>query len=151
MWSPAYRFYVVQKQSLKKKFPVLRNSGWNSLVSLSSYKNRLPLLSLPSLEKRRFILDVSFLVKFVNGGNGSLALLRKINVNVPSRCSSPDFIFIRLDHCRYCRKMGVRLFLFGLDFFWIGFFLSGNCSVWKWGVTSHWNGKKKKEKKIFDV
>lgn len=60
----------------------VRNLGWNALVSLLPYENRLLLFTLYPLEKRRFIRGVFFLITLINGTINLPTLLVGINVNV---------------------------------------------------------------------
>ncbi|KAL9917892.1 uncharacterized protein ACN427_000469 [Glossina fuscipes fuscipes] len=102
VWSPSYRCYVDSIESVQKQFLLfaLRNLGWDPIASLPPYENRLLLLSLPSLEKRRFVLGVSFLIKVINGAIDSPSLLGEVSFNVPNRFSR-HFILVKLNQCKF--------------------------------------------------
>lgn len=62
--------------SVQKQF-ILWNLRWDPTVSLPVYENRLLLLALSSLEKRRFMLGIFLLVKLIYGGIDSPVSLEK--------------------------------------------------------------------------
>lgn len=87
VWSPYYNVYVDRIESIQKKFLLfaLRGLGWNQSENLPPYENRLKLIDLPTLERRRYMLRSIFIIKLINGQVDSKFLLSKISFNIPSR------------------------------------------------------------------
>lgn len=89
VWSPYYNVYIDRIESIQKKFLLfaLRGLGWNQSESLPPYENRLKLIDLPTLERRRYMLRSIFIIKLINGQVDSTFLLSKIRFNIPSRAT----------------------------------------------------------------
>lgn len=87
VWSPYYNIYIDRIESIQKQFLLfaLRGLGWNHFESLPPYENRLNLIDLPTLERRRYMLKSIFIIKLLNGEVDSIFLLSRIHLNIPSR------------------------------------------------------------------
>lgn len=97
VWCPSYKCDIDRIESVQKQFLIfaLRGLGWNGLFELPPYENRLMLIDLHTLERRRHMLCVVFMTKLINGDIDSIYLLNRIKINVPSR-NSRHFIPIKL-------------------------------------------------------
>lgn len=89
VWSPYYSCHVNRIESVQKQFLLfaLRSLAWNPNINLPPYLQRLALINLPTLERRRIMLGVCFIVKLINGEINSPDLTSKLNFNVPFRVS----------------------------------------------------------------
>ena len=87
LWSPFYKIYSKKIESVQVQFLLfaLRGLGWNSNELLPPYENRLKLIDLPTLEKRRLMLRCIFIIKLLRGQIDSEFLTGEIKFNVPSR------------------------------------------------------------------
>ncbi|XP_075167691.1 uncharacterized protein LOC142239811 [Haematobia irritans] len=74
--------------------------GWGDVTELPPYVNRLRLIDLPTLERRRRMLDILFIVKLVNGMIDSDFLIGHLNFVVPSR-PMRHFLPLRLPLFKY--------------------------------------------------
>ena len=105
IWNPCYNCDISKIESVQKQFLLfsLRNLGWPSDGMLPPYKSRLKLINLPSLESRRTMLDVMFVVKLLDGNINSPELLSRLNINVPVR-PTRRYSLLKLSHCNknYC-------------------------------------------------
>lgn len=83
VWSPYYGCHATRIESIQKKFLLfaLRNLGWRDRFELPSYKNRLKLLHMNTLNHRREVAMVMFIFKLINGF-----------INAPNLYSKLDFI-----------------------------------------------------------
>lgn len=86
VWCPYNSCYIDRIESIQKQFLIfaLRSLAWN-LENLPPYKNRLMLIDLPTLERRRHMLNAMFIIKLIRGSIDSIYLLSQINFNVPRR------------------------------------------------------------------
>ncbi|XP_075150870.1 uncharacterized protein LOC142224978 [Haematobia irritans] len=87
VWSPSYQCYVDRVESVQKRFLLfaLRGLGWTDPLDLPPYVNRLKLIDLPTLERRRLVFDVIFISRLLKGEINSQQLISKLDINVPSR------------------------------------------------------------------
>lgn len=101
VWDPQYHVHSNKVESVQKKFLLfcLRGLGWDPNIRLPSYEHRLALIKLPTLKSRRQMLNVTFLLKMLNGCLNSEFLLNKININIPFR-SSRNYNFLSIKY--YC-------------------------------------------------
>lgn len=88
VWDPIYMTHNNYIESVQKQFLLfcLRGLQWNPL-DLPSYTSRLALIKLPTLKSRRTMLNVSFILKLINGDICSSFLLHNISFRVPHRPS----------------------------------------------------------------
>lgn len=86
IWSPHNACYIDRIESVQKQFLLfaLRGLSWN-IYELPPYENRLMLIDLPTLEKRRYMLSAMFIVKLIRGFIDSNFLVSQIDFNVPRR------------------------------------------------------------------
>lgn len=89
VWFPHYSCHIDRIESVQKQFLLfaLRNLGWSSSSNLPPYIHRLQLIDLPTLERRRSMLSVCFMVKLINGEINSSYLISSLKFNVPFRAS----------------------------------------------------------------
>lgn len=101
VWDPSYNCYIDQIESVQKKFLLfaLRGLPWDTSIPLPPYLDRLNLIHLPSLRKRRTIASILFLTNLIKGNIDSPYLLNLITFNIPHR-TSRYFLPIRLTFCR---------------------------------------------------
>lgn len=87
VWSPYYNTHIDRIESVQKQFLLfaLRGLGWNQFENLPPYENRLKLIDLATLERRRYMLKSMFIIKLLNGQIDSIFLLNRLNLNIPSR------------------------------------------------------------------
>lgn len=87
IWDPQYNIHIDHIESIQKQFLLfcLRSLPWNPAANLPSYPSRLALIKLPTLESRRTMLNVSFLLNLIYGDVCSEFILRNISFNVPQR------------------------------------------------------------------
>lgn len=102
VWFPCFGCDIAKVESVQKQFLIfaLRGLGWNSSMDLPPYTNRLLLINLPTLERRRVMLGFTFMHKLVNGYIDSHFLLNLINFNIPMR-PSRHFIPLKLNFCKH--------------------------------------------------
>ncbi|XP_075150995.1 uncharacterized protein LOC142225106 [Haematobia irritans] len=89
-------------ESVQRNFLLvaLRGLGWGDVTELPPYVNRLRLIDLPTLERKRRMLDILFIVKLVNGMIDSDFLIGHLNFVVPSR-PMRHFLPLRLPLFKY--------------------------------------------------
>lgn len=104
VWSPFYSCHIKRIESVQKQFLLfaLRNLAWNPDINLPPYLHRLALINLPTLERRRTMLDICFMVKLINGEINSPYLISNLKFNVPFRVSR-NFVPLNLPaiKCNY--------------------------------------------------
>lgn len=86
IWNPTYKVHIQNIESVQKQFLLfcLRGLRWNPM-NLPSYKSRLALIKLPTLNSRRTMLNITFVINLINGKINSNFLINNISFNVPSR------------------------------------------------------------------
>lgn len=101
VWCPHNFCYIDRIESIQKQFLLfaLRGLAWDP-QNLPPYKNRLMLIDLPTLERRRHMLNAMFIIKLIRGSVDSTFLLSQINFNVPRR-TTRYFYPINLPTARY--------------------------------------------------
>ena len=87
VWDPSYTVYMDIIESVQKQFLLfaLRCLPWDPALRLPPYEARLKLLHLPTLRSRRAALNVSFLLKLLQGEIDSSSLLGRVEFAVPRR------------------------------------------------------------------
>lgn len=102
VWSPYYSCHVNRIESVQKQFLLfaLRNLAWNPDINLPPYHHRLALINLPTLERRRTMLDICFMVKLINGEINSPYLISNLKFNVPFRVSR-NFVPLNLPAIKF--------------------------------------------------
>jgi hypothetical protein len=101
VWSPHTACNIDAIESVQKQFLLfsLRDLHWDPNLRLPSYKSRLKLINLPSLNNRRIMLNSIFILKLLYGSTVSAPLLSNIYLNVP-RCVARRHNFLHLSFCR---------------------------------------------------
>lgn len=87
IWDPQYNVRIQMIESVQKQFLLfcLRSFYLGPVTDLPSYTTRLAFIKLPTLESRRKMLNVTFLVKLLNGDICSEFLLNNLSFNIPQR------------------------------------------------------------------
>ena len=83
LWSPFYKNYSNKIESVQTQFLLfaLRGLPWNPLEALPPYVNRLKLIDLPTLDRRRLMLRAIFIIKLLRGQIDSNFLTGEIKFN----------------------------------------------------------------------
>ena len=99
VWSPFYRVHINRIESIQRNFLryALRNLPWADPLVLPSYINRLKLINLSSLEKRREMADLIFLIEIINNNVLSKYISDKIHIIGDSSLRSPN-LFTTFPH-----------------------------------------------------
>lgn len=100
VWQPTYSNQITRIESLQNKFLIyaLRNLNWNDSFNLPSYSTRLNMLSLESLERRRFNSSVFFAFDLISNVVDAPNLLSLVPFNAPCRRTRSSVIFRRSVH-----------------------------------------------------
>lgn len=104
VWCPRYQDHIADIESVQKRFLIvaLQYLHWNDPIRLPPYNQRLLLLNLPTLKKRRIISNVLLIFDLLNGNINSPNLLHKISINVNNRNSRYfDLLHIRFNRTNY--------------------------------------------------
>ena len=74
-------------ESIQRRFLVfaLRNFPWYDPFRLPSYEDRLRLLNMPTLQRHRDYLRLSFITNLLNGKINCPGLLPKLSTRINSR------------------------------------------------------------------
>lgn len=107
IWDPDYDVHINRIESVQKQFLLfcLGNSTWNPSIPLPPYSVRLERVKLPTLESRRKMLNITFLVNLLNGNVCSEFLLNNVKFNVPQR-STRNFtpLYLQVFHTNYANS-----------------------------------------------
>lgn len=95
VWSPHYSIHVDRIESVQRKYVrfALSHLNWNDPNHLPPYCNRLLLLNMTSLEKRRKVTDVMFLHQLLVGSIDSPVLLEQVRFKARSHSSRNSEMF----------------------------------------------------------
>lgn len=98
VWCPYYKVHISRIESIQKRFLrfALRNLGWRDRLVLPPYKDRLQLLNMNSLEHRREVGMVMFMLKVLKGDIDAAYLLRQADVDIVSRTSDRRSRFFQI-------------------------------------------------------
>ena len=109
VWSPHCGIHIVRIESIQKRFLLfaLRNLPWSNPLRLPSYEDRLRLLSMPTLQKHRDYLGLTFITNLLNGGIDCPGLLAK-KINSRS-LRSMDFLLLNSYRTNYGRFSPLNL------------------------------------------
>jgi len=68
VWSPTYRDHVSRLEAVQRNFLryALRNLQWANPIVLPPYKDRLLLIDMKTLESRRIVADILFILQVFN-------------------------------------------------------------------------------------
>lgn len=101
VWMPHYGVHIKRIEAVQKRFLrfALRHLPWSDPYRLPPYEDRLKLLGLSSLSKRREVAGVIFVHDIIAGEVDSPNLLSLININSRPRATRGQN-FIYLDHHR---------------------------------------------------
>lgn len=95
VWSPHHNVHIQRIEAVQRRFLrfALRGLGWLDIYNLPPYEDRLKLINLQSLSKRREVADIIFAHELVSGNIDCHALLEKIciNINLRNLRSTPLF------------------------------------------------------------
>lgn len=84
VWSPYHDVHINRIESVQRKFLrfALRGLGWIDPFNLPPYHDRLKLINLPSLEKRREVADIIFVHQILTAAIDSPYLLQHMGLNI---------------------------------------------------------------------
>jgi hypothetical protein len=87
VWSPYHGVHIKRIESVQRRFLLfaLRGLPWVDNFNLPPYQDRLNIIKLQSLEKRREVADIIFIHQLLSGTIDSPAILCQINFNINSR------------------------------------------------------------------
>lgn len=86
IWDPDFNTHIDRIESVQKQFLLFcLRASFRSYVNLPSYSTRLAIIKLPTLKSRRIMLNVTFVMKLINGDVISDFLLSNISFNIPQR------------------------------------------------------------------
>lgn len=87
VWTPYQLTWCLRIERVQKRFirQALRHLPWRDPVNLPPYADRCRLLNLDTLERRRKVLQATFVVKLMNAEIDSPRLLSQLNFRAPSR------------------------------------------------------------------
>lgn len=87
IWSPIFNYQIGCIESVQKQFLLyaLRKFKWRDRLRLPSYKHRLLLLDMNTLNDRRSIARISFIHSVFNSKISSPTILSDIKIKVPNR------------------------------------------------------------------
>lgn len=119
VWSPYHLSEIKRLESVQRRFLrfALGSLPWSDPFNLPPYSDRLKLIGLTSLEKRREISKTTFLFDLLQGSINSPELLDNISISVPTRSlRSSDFLHVSFHRTNYGKNMPLpsmsRLFNF---------------------------------------
>lgn len=87
VWSPYHEVHIKRIEDVQRRFVrfALRGLGWNDPFHLPPYGDRLRIINLQTLEKRRKVADIVFVHQTISGGVDCPSFLDKINFNINFR------------------------------------------------------------------
>lgn len=95
VWSPYHQIHIKRIEAIQRRFLrfALRGLPWVDNFNLPPYQDRLRLINLQSLEKRREVADIIFVHQIMSGVTESSTLLEAMSLNINSHSlrSVPQF------------------------------------------------------------
>ena len=87
VWSPYHEVHIKRIEAVQRRFLrfALRGLPWVDIFNLPPYLDRLKLIKLQPLSRRRVVADIVFVHQLLSGSIDSPALLEGIHLNVNSR------------------------------------------------------------------
>lgn len=87
VWFPKQLYLISKIESVQKQFLLyaLRSLKWNDKFNLPSYRSRLLLLQMNTIEDRRKISQIMFIFNILMGAVVSPKLLSNMSIKVPQR------------------------------------------------------------------
>lgn len=103
VWSPFYEVHIKRIESVQKNFLkyALRNLPWEDPYRLPRYENRLNLINLSTLKKRREIADIIFIVDVTKENILSPIISNRISINSNSRLRSVNLFNLTYHRTNY--------------------------------------------------
>lgn len=103
VWNPYYDIHIRRIESIQRNFIryALRQFEWLNPLILPPYLDRLNLIHLATLQKRRELADVIFLTEVINLQIDSQFILNKIKFTNNIRCRSPNMFRIAFHRTSY--------------------------------------------------
>ena len=100
VWSPHYSSHIKRIESVQRRFVrlSLRSLPWNDPYRLPPYENRLQLLNLNTLQRRRDVTDTLFIFKVLTGNIDDPQILSVIDFNLRTFNSRTHDILISRYH-----------------------------------------------------
>lgn len=87
IWSPKFKNTIVKIESIQKQFLLyaLRKFKWKDRFNLPSYENRLLFFHMNTLEDRRLIYQIIFILSLIHAKISSPSLLNELRFRIPQR------------------------------------------------------------------
>lgn len=87
VWSPYYETHINRIEAVQRRFIrfALRGLPWVDSYNLPPYRDRLKLINLQSLKKRRDVADILFIHQLLSGNIDCPSLLQIISLNTNPR------------------------------------------------------------------
>lgn len=104
VWSPYYETHSLRIEAVQRRFIrfALRGLDWVDSYNLPPYVDRLKLINLQSLEKRREVADIIFIHQLLTGNIDCPALLEMIPFNTnPRNLRSVPFFCLKSHRTNY--------------------------------------------------
>lgn len=101
VWSPYHKVHSKRIEAVQGRFILfaLRGLGWADAHNLPHYRDRLKLIDLQPLDKRRDVADILFIHQLLVGNIDCPSLLDMISINVNHR-NLRSIPFFRIDRHR---------------------------------------------------
>lgn len=101
VWDPCYAVHITRVESVQRRFLrfALKDLPWDNPLALPSYLQRLNLLSLVTLERRRKCSKILFMFKILSGAIDCPFLTGAVNINIPPR-SFRNYVLLNVPHHR---------------------------------------------------
>ena len=106
VWSPHCAVHIARIESIQRRFLVfaLRNLPWTNAFRLPSYEDRLRLLNMPTLQRHRDYLRLSFITNIINGRINCPGLLSRLFLRINSRnLRSNNYFWVKSYRTNYGR------------------------------------------------
>jgi len=113
LWSPFYQIHKDRIEGVQKNFLrfALRLLPWSNPQVLPPYEERLRLINMVSLEKRREISDIIFIYQSVNNNILSPFISQQINFRSKSRFRNTNLFTTKFHRTNYGRHEPINRML----------------------------------------
>lgn len=103
VWNPHFDIHIRRIERIQRNFIrfAFRQFHWINPLILPPYVDRIKLINMQTLEKRREMADVVFLNEIINSNIDSSFLLNKIEFNHDNRFRSPNLFNLKFHRTTY--------------------------------------------------